>query len=158
MNVFQTLRVSLRAVYRNRMRSFLTALGIIIGVAAVIAMMAIGAGAKAQVEAAFASMGNNLLVIQGGSSSTGGVRGGAGTQPTLTWDDLTAISQEVTSVKRAAPYLHANQTLISEGQNWATSVTGTTPEYFDIRSWPIANGAEISHQDCDGKSKVVVVG
>ena len=83
MNLLQTLLVSLRAVYRNRMRSFLTALGIIIGVGAVITMMAIGAGAKAQVEAAFAAMGNNLLVIQAGSSSTGGVRGGAGTQPTL---------------------------------------------------------------------------
>ncbi len=158
MNVFQTLRVSLRAVYRNRMRSFLTALGIIIGVAAVIAMMAIGAGAKAQVEAAFASMGNNLLVIQGGSSSSGGVRGGAGTQPTLTWDDLTAIGEETSSVKRVAPYLRANQTLIAEEQNWMTSVTGTTPEYFDIRSWPIASGAQISQQDCDGKAKVVVVG
>ena len=158
MNLFQTMLVSLRAVYRNRMRSFLTALGIIIGVGAVITMMAIGAGAKAQVEAAFAAMGNNLLVIQAGSSSTGGVRGGAGTQPTLSWDDLTAIRDEVPSVKRAAPYLRSSQTILGDDQNWATSVIGTSPEYFDIRSWPTSSGVGISDSDITGNTKVVVLG
>ncbi|MEO8876074.1 MAG: ABC transporter permease [Polyangiaceae bacterium] len=158
MNIFQTFLVSLRAVYRNRMRSFLTALGIIIGVGAVITMMAIGAGAKAQVEAAFAAMGNNLLVIQAGSSSTGGVKGGAGTQPTLSWDDLTAIRDEVPSVKRAAPYLRSSQTILGDDQNWSTSIIGTSPEYFDIRSWPVSTGVGISDADITGNTKVVVLG
>src|SRR5262249_26960954 len=114
LNPFQTLRVALRAIWRNKMRSFLTTLGIIIGVAAVIAMMAIGAGAKAQVEAAFAAMGTNLLIIQSGSSSAGGVRGGFGSQPTLTWDDLAAIRTEVSTVKAAAPQLRSNQSIVGE--------------------------------------------
>ena len=158
MNVFQTTLVSLRAVYRNRMRSFLTALGIIIGVGAVITMMAIGAGAQAQVEATFAAMGNNLLVIQAGSSSVGGVKGGAGTQPTLSWDDLTAIQDQVASVKRAAPYLRSSQTILGDDQNWATSVIGTSPEYFDIRNWPMSAGAAFTQQDVDGNTKVIVLG
>src|SRR6185295_10047871 len=111
-NPLQTLRVALRAIWRNRMRSFLTTLGIIIGVGAVIAMMAIGAGAKAQVEAAFAAMGTNLLIILPGSSNAGGVRGGFGSQPTLTWDDLAAIRTEVSSVKSAAPQLRSNQSIV----------------------------------------------
>jgi putative ABC transport system permease protein len=87
MNFFQTLRVALRAIFRNKLRAFLTTLGIVIGVGAVIAMMAIGAGAKARIEQAFAAMGTNLLIIQQGSSSQSGVKGGFGSQPTLTWDD-----------------------------------------------------------------------
>ena len=158
MTLFQTLRVALRAIWRNRMRSFLTTLGIIIGVGAVIAMLAIGAGAKAQVEQAFAAMGTNLLIIMSGSTSSGGSRGGFGSMPTLTWDDFAAIQNEVPSVKAAAPALRATQSLVSEEQNWTTSVTGTTPEYFDVRSWPIARGAGISQGDVDGATKVVVLG
>src|SRR5438552_326889 len=99
MNPLQTFRVAIRAIWRNKMRSFLTTLGIIIGVAAVIAMMAIGAGAKAQVEAAFAAMGTNLLIILPGSTTAGGVSGGFGSMPTLTWDDLAAIRNEISTVK-----------------------------------------------------------
>ncbi len=90
-------------------------------------------------------MGNNLLVIQAGSSSTGGVRGGAGTQPHALVDDLTAIRDEVPSVKRAAPYLRSSQTILGDDQNWATSVIGTSPEYFDIRTWPASSG-RIDHR------------
>jgi putative ABC transport system permease protein len=157
-NFFQTLRVALRAILRNKLRAFLTTLGIVIGVGAVIAMMAIGAGAKARVEQAFAAMGTNLLIIQSGSSSQGGVQGGFGSQPTLTWDDYTAIGAEVSTVKRAAPMLRASLAVISEDQNWTTSVTGTSPDYFDIRSWPIDLGAAFTQQDLDGGSKVVVLG
>ncbi len=158
MNFFQTLRVALRAIFRNKLRAFLTTLGIVIGVGAVIAMMAIGAGAKAQVEQAFAAMGTNLLIIQQGSSSQGGVKGGFGSQPTLTWDDFAAIRTEVPSVKLAAPTLRASLSVISEDQNWTTSVTGTSPDYFDIRSWPIDLGASFTQQDVDGGTKVVVLG
>ncbi len=158
LNPLQTLRVALRAIWRNKMRSFLTTLGIIIGVAAVIAMMAIGAGAKAQVEAAFAAMGTNLLVLQSGSSRAGGVRGGFGSQPTLTWDDLAAIREEISSVKAAAPQLRSNQSIVGEETNWTTGVIGTTPEYFEIRSWPIALGAAFTESDVEGGAKVVVLG
>src|ERR1700690_3936615 len=90
MNPMQTLRVALRAILRNKLRAFLTTLGIVIGVGAVIAMMAIGAGAKQRVEEAFAAMGTNVLIILPGSTSSAGVRGGFGSMPTLTWDDLAA--------------------------------------------------------------------
>ncbi len=158
MNVFQTLRVALRAILRNKLRAFLTTLGIVIGVGAVIAMMAIGAGAKARVEQAFAAMGTNLLIIQPGSSSQSGVHGGFGSQPTLTWDDYAALRSEVASIKLAAPMLRSSLSVISEEQNWTTSVTGTSPEYFDIRNWPIALGASFTQQDLDGGAKMIVLG
>jgi putative ABC transport system permease protein len=153
-----TLRVALRALLRNKLRSFLTTLGIVIGVGAVIAMMAIGAGAKAQVEQAFAAMGTNVLIVLPGSTSTSGVRGGFGSMPTLTWDDLAAVRAEVPTVKRAAPALRANLPVVSEDQNWTTGVTGTSPEYFDIRSWPIALGSGFTQADVDGGAKVIVLG
>ena len=158
MNFLQTLRVALRAIFRNKLRAFLTTLGIVIGVAAVIAMMAIGAGAKAQVEQAFAAMGTNLLIIQPGSSSASGVRGGFGSQPTLTWDDFAAIRDEVPSVRAAAPMLRSSLPVISEEQNWTTSVTGTSPDYFDVRTWPIDQGASFTQSDIDSGAKVVVLG
>jgi putative ABC transport system permease protein len=157
-NPLQTFRVALRAIWRNKMRSFLTTLGIIIGVSAVIAMMAIGAGAKAQVEAAFAAMGTNMLIILPGSSTSGGVSGGFGSQPTMTWDDLAAIREEVSTVKAAAPVLGSNQSIIGEELNWSTRVTGTTPEYFDIRNWPVDEGALFTDTDVEGGTKVVVLG
>ncbi len=158
MNAFQTLRVALRAILRNKMRAFLTTLGIIIGVGAVIAMMAIGAGAKAQVEQAFASMGTNMLIVLPGSTTAGGVHGGFGTMPTLTWDDVRAMGTEVPSVKAVAPSMRANLPVVSEDQNWTTSITGTSPEYFQIRNWPIALGASFTSIDVEGGTKVVVLG
>jgi putative ABC transport system permease protein len=158
MNLWQTLKVAFRAILRNKMRSLLTSLGIIIGVGAVIAMMAIGAGAKFQVEQAFAAMGTNLLIVQPGSTVASGVRGGYGSMPTLTYDDLFAVRGEVPSVRTAAPVLRSSQSLICEEANWTTSVTGTTAEYFDIRDWPMASGVGITAQDVEAKTKVVVLG
>jgi putative ABC transport system permease protein len=158
MNPFVTLSVALRAVLRNKMRSFLTTLGVVIGVAAVIAMMAIGAGAKAQVEQAFAAMGTNLLIVLPGSTTAGGSFGGFGSMPTLTWDDLAAIRSEVPTVHAVAPSLRSNQSLVSEEMNWTSSVTGTTPEYFGIRNWPIAQGDYFTQADVDAGSKVIVLG
>jgi len=157
-NPVQTVRVALRAILRNKLRAFLTTLGIVIGVGAVIAMMAIGAGAKAQVEEAFAAMGTNLLIILPGSTSAGGVKGGFGSMPTLTWDDLAAIRNDVSTVKAAAPTMRANEPIVAEDQNWTTSITGTSPEYFDIRNWPIALGAAFTQSDVDGGTKVIVLG
>ncbi len=158
MNPLVTLRIALRALLRNSMRSFLTTLGIIIGVAAVIAMMAIGAGARAQVQAAFAAMGTNLLILLPGSTTAGGSHGGFGSMPTLTWDDLTAIQAELSTVKSAAPTLRSSQSLISDENNWTTSVTGTSPDYFQIRNWPIENGAGFTQGDVTAGAKVVVLG
>jgi len=154
----ETLRVALGAVLVNKMRSFLTALGIIIGVGAVIAMMAIGAGAKSQIEQAFAAMGTNLLIVLPGSTTSGGVSGGFGSMPTLTWDDLAAIRDQVPTVKAAAPALRSNQSIVSEELNWTTSVTGTTPDYFAIRSWPMTDGTCFTQSDQEAGAKVVVLG
>jgi putative ABC transport system permease protein len=158
MNPLLVIRVALRAIVRNKMRSFLTTLGIIIGVAAVIAMMAIGAGAKNQVEQAFAAMGTNLLIVMPGSTTAGGVRGGFGSMPTLTFDDLEAIRTQVSTVKAAAPALRSNQSVISDDGNWSTQITGTSPEYFTIRNWPTELGVTLTQQDLDTGSKVVVLG
>src|SRR5580700_1753882 len=121
-------------------------------------MMAIGAGAKARVEEAFAAMGTNVLIILPGSTSSGGVRGGFGSMPTLTWDDLAAIRNDVATVKAAAPTLRSSMPVIGEDQNWTTSITGTSPEYFDIRNWPIALGVAITPLDVEGGTKVIVLG
>ena len=147
MTPLETLRIAGHALSRNKMRSFLTTLGVIIGVSAVIAMVAIGEGAKAQVEQAFASMGANLLIIIPGTTTAGGAHGGFGTLPTLTWEDLKAIQTEIPSVRYAAPALRATAQVLSEDQNWTTSVTGTTPEFFDIRSWPVVRGTRFTQSD-----------
>jgi len=158
MNWLQTFRVALRALTRNKMRSFLTTLGVVIGVSAVIAMVAIGDGAKARVEQAFAAMGSNMLIVLPGTSTAGGAHGGFGSMPTLTWDDLKAIQTEVPTVRWAAPQLRAVASLLSEDQNWTTAVYGTSPEYFRIRSWPAARGSLITQSDVDGGTKMAVLG
>jgi putative ABC transport system permease protein len=154
----QTFRVALRALNRNKMRSFLTTLGMVIGVSAVIAMVAIGDGAKARVEQTFAAMGSNMLIVLPGTSTAGGAMGGFGTMPTLTWDDLRAIQTEVPTVRWAAPQLRAAAQVLSEDQNWTTNVFGTTPDYFGIRSWSVARGDPMSASDVDGGTKVAVLG
>jgi putative ABC transport system permease protein len=154
----QTIRIAGKALMRNKLRSFLTALGIIIGVAAVIAMVAIGDGAKSMVEKSYAAMGSNLLVVMSGTTTAGGAHGGFGSMPTLTWDDLAAIQREVPSIQYAAPQLRTTAQVITEEQNWTTSVTGTTSDYFLVRTWPLASGATFGPSDIDGATKVVVLG
>jgi len=158
MTGLQTIRIAGKALMRNKLRSFLTALGIIIGVGAVIAMVAIGDGAKAMVEKSYAAMGSNLLVVMSGTTTAGGAHGGFGSMPTLTWDDLAAIQREVPTVQYAAPQLRTTAQVITEEQNWTTSVTGTTSDYFLVRSWPTAAGATFGPSDIDGATKVVVMG
>ncbi len=158
MNLPQTLRVALRALLRNMMRSSLTILGVIIGVAAVIGMIAIGEGAKQRVEETFAAMGTNMLVVLSGSARAGGAFGGGGTLPTLTWGDLEAIRKEVPSVRYASPQLRAAVQIVAEEQNWGTTLYGVTPEYLDIRNWRVALGARFSESDVDTGTKAVVLG
>jgi putative ABC transport system permease protein len=156
--LWEAVRVAVRALLRNKLRSFLTALGIMIGVGAVIAMVAIGQGARAQVEEAFAAMGTNVLIISAGTSSSHGARGGMGTLPTLAWDDLKAIEDEISTVRRAAPRLHGNGQVIGEDRNWTTEITGTTPDFFDIRHWPVRAGRALTAGDVEAGAKVAVVG
>jgi putative ABC transport system permease protein len=140
------------------MRSFLTTLGIVIGVGAVIAMVAIGEGAKAMVEQAFSAMGSNLIMILPGSTSRGGAMGGSGSMPTLTWDDLAAIRREVPSVRAAAAGLRGSVQVVNEEQNWSTIAYGTSPEFVELRAWPVDQGANFTQSDVDLGTKVVVLG
>ena len=158
MTLLQVLRVALRALGRSKMRSFLTALGIVIGVSAVIAMVAIGDGAKARVQANFDTMGANMLMVMPGTTSTGGAHGGYGSLPTLTWDDLSAIQTQLSAVRYAVPYLRTTASVVSEDANWTTSVGGTGPDYFAIRNWPAAKGTLFTPSDVDASTKVIVLG
>ncbi|MCP3099188.1 ABC transporter permease [Myxococcus sp. K15C18031901] len=158
MNLLETIRLAIRALLRSKTRSVLTALGIIIGVGAVIAMVAIGDGARASVQRVFDSMGTNMLIVLPGSSNSGGARGGFGSQPSLTWDDLEAIRTQLPSVRAAAPELRSSAQLSSGETNWATSVVGTTPDFFEVRNWPMALGARFSESDAELGSKVVILG
>jgi putative ABC transport system permease protein len=153
-----TFLLAARALLRSKTRSLLTALGVIIGVAAVIATVAMGEGARARVEEAFSSLGTNLLVILPGSTRTGGVQGGFGSASTITWSDLKAIQTEVSSVRYAAPLLRGNTQLVSEEQNWSTQVYGTTADYFGIRQWSAASGTLLSNSEEEASAKVVVLG
>jgi putative ABC transport system permease protein len=133
-------------------------LGIIIGVAAVIAMVAIGSGAKARIQEQIASMGSNLLVVMSGSSTSGGFRGGMGTVPTLTVDDAKAIQTEVSAVKYTAPSINGVAQIVFGNQNWSTGVIGTTPEVLEIRGWSLLSGRAFTQQDVDGATKVCLLG
>ena len=153
-----SLRIALRALRVNKMRSALTMLGIIIGVSAVIAMIAVGSGAKARIAEQIASMGSNLLMVQSGSSTSGGIRMGSGTVPTLTTDDAKAILTDVPSVKYVAPNLSGIAQVVYGNQNWSTGITGTTPEMLDIREWPIDAGRSFTQQELDGTARVCLLG
>jgi putative ABC transport system permease protein len=150
--------IAVRALLRNKMRSFLTMLGVIIGVGAVVSITAIAAGARARVAQTFEAMGSNMLVVRSGSSRWGGVRGGAGSQPTLTWDDLEEIKTEIPSVRLAAPVLGTSAQVMAEGANWSSNVQGTTEEYFEIRNWKIQSGRGLSAADVELGAKVAVIG
>jgi len=153
-----TLRIALRALGRNKLRSFLTMLGIIIGVGAVIAMVAIGEGAKALVRAQIASLGTNLLVILPGTVTLGGARTGAGGVPTLVDSDAKAIMEEVPLISRASPVVRQVQQVIASDQNWSTAVQGVAPEFQQIRDWQVERGRFISQADVDSTAKVVLLG
>jgi putative ABC transport system permease protein len=142
----------------NKMRSTLTMLGIIIGVGAVIAMVAVGSGAKKQIAEQIASMGSNMLIVLSGSSTSGGLRFGSGTVPTLTVDDAKAMLSEIPSIKYVAPSLSGVAQVVFGNQNWSTVVNGTTPEILEIRDWPLSSGRPFTQQDIDGATKVCLLG
>ena len=154
------IRVAFRALVRNKMRAALTMLGIIIGVSAVIAMVSIGQGASASVQAQIESIGTNLLFVSAGAQNVGGVR--SGTQDTgnqnLTVDDLDAIKREVPSVSMVTPSVNARSQLVAGNMNWNTNVTGVSEQYPDIRKWPVANGSFFTDADVRTAARVIVIG
>lgn len=158
MNLLATLKIAIKALRVNKMRSALTMLGIIIGVGAVIAMVAVGSGAKAKISAQIASMGSNLFIILPGATTAGGLRFGAGTAPTLTIDDAKAIASECPAVEQSAPSLSGTAQIVAGNQNWSTMVRGETPDFFEVREWNILRGRLITNQDVEGATKVAVLG
>jgi putative ABC transport system permease protein len=153
------IRIAFRALWRNKLRSTLTALGIIIGVATVICMVSIGNGAKAQVEAQIASLGQNVIIIFSGSSrSSGGVRSGLGGSGNLTLEDAEAIRREIPEVMNLSPEISTYSQVIAGNQNWNTRILGESHEYFDLRQWPFAEGGGFSEQDIRNATKVAVIG
>jgi putative ABC transport system permease protein len=153
-----SFRIALKALGANKMRSILTMLGIVIGVGAVIAMITVGSGAKARIAIQIASLGSNMLIVYPGSSTSGGLRFGAGTVSTLTVDDSKAIVNEISSVKYVAPNIPGVAQVVFGNQNWSTFVNGTTPEILYIRDWPLILGRNFLKQDVDGAAKVCLLG
>ena len=158
MNFLMTLRIALKALGRNKLRSGLTMLGIIIGVGAVIAMIAIGSGAKARIQEQIASMGSNLLIVLSGSATSGGMRHGSGSVPTLTVDDAKAMATELSAVKYAAPLLRGVTQVVFGNQNWSTVTYATTSEALLIRDWPTVKGRSLTQADVEGAAKVCLLG
>lgn len=153
-----TFKISLRSLKVNKMRSILTSLGIIIGVSAVIIMLSIGEGAKQRINSQIASMGSNLLMVLSGATTSGGVRLGSGTKPTLTIKDAEAILQKCPSVIEVAPTVRQAQQIVYANQNWATSVNGVTTGYMPIQLWEIDEGRSITNEDLKNTAKVAVLG
>jgi putative ABC transport system permease protein len=160
MDFLMIVRVAFRALVRNKMRAALTMLGIIIGVAAVIAMVSIGQGASASVQAQIESIGTNLLFVSAGAQNVGGVRSGTGDTGTntLTVDDLDAIKREVPSVSMVTPNVNARSQLVAGNMNWNTSVTGVSEQYPEIRKWPVASGSFFTDADVRTAARVIVIG
>jgi putative ABC transport system permease protein len=157
-NIASTLTVSFRALRRNAMRSILTALGIIIGVGAVIAMVSIGNGTKATVEAQIAALGENVLLIFSGSFSQGGARSGAFGAGTLTVDDAEAIQREVGTVIAISPEVRTGAQILANGLNWSTQILGESADYLSIRQWPLAEGSMFTEADTRSVAKVCIIG
>jgi putative ABC transport system permease protein len=156
--LFMTLRIALRALIRNKLRAFLTMLGIIIGVGAVIAMVAIGEGAKATIRSQIASLGTNVLIILPGTSVQGGVRTGAGGVNTLVDGDAKAMMRELPAVALASPALRRNEQVVAGNLNWLTLTQGVAPEFQQIRDWQVAEGRFLHDGDVESAAKVAVVG
>ena len=153
-----TFRIAARALRRNTLRTMLTMLGIIIGVSAVIAMVSIGQGARAQVEAQIASLGQNVILVMSGSVSRGGFRMGFGSAGSLTLEDYEAIRRELFGVNRASPEVRTYAQVAAGNQNLNTAVTGVSSDYLDLRSWGLRSGENFTEQDVRNANKVALIG
>ena len=158
MNALQAVRIALRSLRVNKLRSALTMLGIIIGVGAVITMVAVGSGAQARVAEQIQSLGSNLIIVLSGSTSAGGVRLGQGSQLTITEEDSAAIAREIPAVQGSAPSMRGNAQVVYGNLNWATGIQGVTPDYSEVREWGVTSGRFLTSEDTDGATKVVLLG
>jgi putative ABC transport system permease protein len=158
MDLMAILRIAVKALSRNKLRSALTMLGIIIGVGAVIAMVGVGQGASKQVQDQISAMGSNVLFVSSGTVNRGGLRLGMGQTKTLVQDDLKAILRDAPAVKEAAPGSQTAAQAVFGNDNWYTNVQGTEPQYFDIRAWPMQEGSSFTQGDVDAASNVAVIG
>jgi putative ABC transport system permease protein len=158
MNLLATIEIALSALRANRFRSILTALGIIIGVAAVIAMVAVGSGATRSIEQEISSIGSNLLIVLSGTITSSGIRLGSGQAVTLTEDDARAIATECPSVLAASPTVRGGAQVVFGNNNWATGIQGATPDYLQIRELTMSEGRAFTDQDVDSAAKVALVG
>ena len=159
MNVLTTLKLALRALWRNKVRSMLTMLGIVFGIGAVIAMVSGGQGAQQSVKEVFQSLGTNVLILTNGSQRSFGAAGGAGSRQSLTWDDMAAVGGgEIPSIKWIAPMLQTRTQVASEDANWNTSVIGTTAVWFKVRSWDAVQGVSFDEDTGNSNAKVAVIG
>jgi putative ABC transport system permease protein len=158
MTLVESLRAAFRALRVNRMRSLLTVLGIIIGVAAVVCMVSVGAGAQAQVSEKIRTLGANLLIITPGAQSSGGARLEAGTRHTLTEDDAAALRREIQAVQVSAPVLSRRMQVVAGNKNWASLVAGIKPDYLVAREWPILRGRAFTADELETGAKVAIIG
>ena len=158
MRLFMILRVAFKALGRNKLRTALTMLGMIIGVAAVIAMVALGVGAQEGIEASIQSAGTNLITVYAGSFSMGGQRQGAGAAITLSLEDAVAIRDEVLGIQYMSVGVRSQQQVVVSGQNWRTNINGVDIEWPQIRSWPVKYGSFFSQQDVTASARVAVLG
>lgn len=155
----ESIRIAFNSLITNKLRSILTMLGIIIGVAAVIAMVSIGMGVRDKVQNSIASLGSNLIMVTpGAASASSGVRQAAGSNMTLTLKDAQAIAREVPGVGAVASSVGKQYVVIAGNQNWTTSVQGTTPEYMDVRNVAVQSGSFITNEDIDKRNRVAVIG
>jgi putative ABC transport system permease protein len=158
MRIWATIKIALRALLRNKLRTLLTMLGMIIGVGAVIAMVGIGNGAKAQIENAVASMGQNVILVFSGSMTRSGVHTGWGGAGTLSVEDAEAIQREISGVTAVSPEVRTGVQVAAGNQNWFTQVLGESPDYFSIRQWPVVEGSPFTPQDVRSANKVAIIG
>ena len=158
MELLLSLKIALRALRVNKMRSFLTMLGIIIGIAAVIVMIAIGSGASQLIAEQIASIGSNLILIIPGSTTSGGLRAGSGSVATLNYDDVKAIRNECPAVGLVGPVMRGTAQVVYGNMNWSTVIVGITPEMLQMREWEIVSGRGLSQADVDGARKYCLVG
>jgi len=160
MEATNTVRIAVRAIRRNKIRSVLTMLGVIIGVASVIAMIALGSGARAAIDQQIQSQGTNVIYVSAGSfgRGPGAVRGGAGSITTLTLEDAQAIAQQVPTAQRVSPVARGRVQVIAGNQNWNTSIEGGNEDYLEIRNWPLTSGANYTARDILVAEKVCLIG
>lgn len=157
-SILKFVRAAFQSIIRNRLRSLLTSLGIIIGVSAVIVMVAVGEGSQAKIEDNINALGTNLLIVMPGSATSGGARMGAGSKNRFTFDDVEDLQREATLISGVSPIVQSGGQVVGGSSNWFTSIRGVIPEYFEIRNWQIEYGEFFEDKDVTSKRKVALLG